>query len=156
MRPFPILCLSLSVFFVSCGSDESTTDTDTQNTASFPIADGPVSGLFADEAWTVTRGITGGLLGVELCSDAATDCEPCEGKQLNFSLPDAPGSVTLAAGGPSVNFYDGGGANVNAGTGVIVFDNVDGDTLTGGLFASYPYSSKAYEVSGRFTIKNCD
>jgi len=155
MRPFYLItCIFL--LLPSCGSEETSASTDTLSDGSFDIPEGPVSGVFGDEAWEATRGITGGLFGAALCSDAGTGCEPCEGTQLNFAIPDSAGSIALAAGGPMVNFYDGGGANVNAGTGLIVFDNVEGDTLTGGLFASYPYSSKAYEVSGRFTIQNCD
>jgi hypothetical protein len=156
MRATLIMAVFLSASLSACGGDETNSGTDTQNSPTFTIADGPASGLFADEAWEATRGVTDWLFGAALCSDSGSGCEPCEGKQLNFAVPDEPGTVLLAAGGPIVNFYDGGGANTNASTGMIVFESVDGDTITGGLFVSYPFSGKTYEVSGHFTIQNCD
>ena len=34
--------------------------------------------------------------------------------------------------------------------------DIDGDTITGGLFVSDVFGGKTYEVSGHFTIQNCD
>jgi hypothetical protein len=119
------------------------------------IADGPVSGRFADEDWTYTRGITGFLSDVELCADEGSGCDPCEGLQVQFDVPESPGTVELSPGGPIVNFYDGAGRNINASDGRVVLESVDDETYVGSMVAAYPRPGGEHHVSGHFEVTRC-
>jgi hypothetical protein len=173
MKPTTCIVALLMILIPACGDSgsggsdggsteatggESSTGADggTSDGQEFTIQDGPVKGVFADESWEYTRGVTDWFLDVALCSDTGAACDPCEGKQLNFRVPDAPSTVVLDPGGAIINFYDGGGGNVNAAAGKIVFESIGDKSITGGLYVKANFTSKKYEVGGHFEITVCD
>lgn len=141
----------ISITLAACGTDDG---------ASMEIADTPLSGSVAGQAWIFVAGHTDEFLSRDepdffatLFPATFTTCgfsEP-SGNHLIVSIPKTVGEYEMGLQ-RNMTYVVGPGENLVALEGRIVVDEVTATTVKGGLVSSYDGDN---EVSGRFELTIC-